>query len=988
MRILDQFFISADQMAPFLVGSYNSGLVILSLLVAIFSSGMALHTAHIARMADLRLHRQIAICTGAIALGGGIWTMHFIGMLAFELCTSVHYDPAITMLSVLPSVGASWVALQILSQARVQRSHLIVGGILVGLGIGTMHYSGMAAMRMAPMLRYEPFTFFLSIVLAVVLATVALWIRFRLHRTRLTLLQRVVISGIVLGLAISGMHYTGMAAARFIGQTTPPDDMIVFNSTFASMVLSTFTITVTVLATAANGLLRYRQLFLKMEESESHNRAIVDTAIDGIITINSHGTILDFNHSAERLFGWKAGEVLGRNVNMLMPEPDRSRHDSYLSNYLRSNDPKIIGVGRDVTGLRKDGSLMPMRLAVGKVRQPGDPLFVGFVTDMSRYNALTQSLRQSAEKAEQAAQAKSAFLANMSHEIRTPLNAIIGFSDLMLNDQLNAQQNKHLAIINQSARSLLALLNDILDTTKLERGSVELEQVDFSLIELCEQVMASLRLAADAKNLEFRLNYASNLHPFYKGDPLRIQQVLNNLIGNAIKFTQSGAVRVEVNPEPGRNAVSIRVTDTGIGMTPDQLRHVFTPFTQADVSISRRFGGTGLGVSIARQLVDLMGGTLEVQSTLGVGSVFEVRIPLEPGKEPSLNPDDPHLPQLPPLRILVADDVSLNQELLTLALEQHGHSVIATDNGHKVLELLSEEDFDVALLDVHMPELDGLETARRWREQERREARLPLPLIALTASVMESDRRAAQEAGMNGFATKPLDLPSLLQEIALVMGLSPTDSTEHNVEPQESSLIDWDMGLSLWGSEVRLRRALLSFLSDLHTRYPLDEIKQPSPNWEIVLGSLHGIRGTSGNLGLPQVSALSAELEDKIRHGQTRQMRGRIEQLQDMFSRIAHELSHHGAPTPYSNPQNIVVHTPDVALNYLHILHNSVLLNELDEPALQVVCQYLESTGQTDTLNNLNKTIDVFDFAQASIILSALIKDLNASLAKDTPRHE
>jgi HPt (histidine-containing phosphotransfer) domain-containing protein len=183
-----------------------------------------------------------------------------------------------------------------------------------------------------------------------------------------------------------------------------------------------------------------------------------------------------------------------------------------------------------------------------------------------------------------------------------------------------------------------------------------------------------------------------------------------------------------------------------------------------------------------------------------------------------------------------------------------------------------------------MPELDGLETARRWREQERREARLPLPLIALTASVMESDRRAAQEAGMNGFATKPLDLPSLLQEIALVMGLSPSDSTEHNVELQESSLIDWDMGLSLWGSEVRLRRALLSFLSDLHTRYPLDEIKQPSPNWEIVLGSLHGIRGTSGNLGLPQVSALSAELEDKIRHGQTRQMRGRIEQLQDMFS--------------------------------------------------------------------------------------------------------
>ncbi|MCH1880445.1 ATP-binding protein [Alcaligenes ammonioxydans] len=988
MRILDQFFISADPMAPLLVGSYNSGLVILSLLVAIFSSGMALHTAHIARMADLRLHRQIAICTGAIALGGGIWTMHFIGMLAFELCTSVHYDPAITMLSVLPSVGASWVALQILSQARVQRSHLIIGGVLVGLGIGTMHYSGMAAMRMAPLLRYEPVTFFLSIGVAVILATLALWIRFRLHRTRLTLLQRVVISGIVLGLAISGMHYTGMAAARFIGQTTPPDDLIIFNSTFASMVLSTFTITVTVLVAAANGLLRYRQLFLKMEESESHNRAIVDTAIDGIITISSNGTILDFNHSAERLFGWKAGEVLGRNVNMLMPEPDRSRHDSYLSNYLRSNDPKVIGVGRDVTGLRKDGSLMPMRLAVGRVRQPGDPIFVGFVTDMSRYNALTESLRQSAEKAEQAAQAKSSFLANMSHEIRTPLNAIIGFSDLMLNDALTAQQSKHLNIINQSARSLLALLNDILDTTKLERGSVELEQVDFSLIDLCQQVVASLRLAADAKNLEFLLSCAPELHPFYKGDPMRIQQVLNNLIGNAIKFTQSGAVRVEVNPEPGRNAVSIRVTDTGIGMSPEQLRHVFTPFTQADVSISRRFGGTGLGVSIARQLVDLMGGTLEVQSTLGVGSVFEVRIPLEPGNEPCLSPENQAVPHLPPLRILVADDINLNQELLTLTLEQHGHSVTATDSGHKVLELLDKEDFDVVLLDVHMPELDGLETARRWREQERREARLPLPLIALTASVMESDRHAAQEAGINGFATKPLDLPALMQEIARVMGLATTSSPDDSVEPQKSGLIDWGLGLSLWGSPVRLRRALLSFLSDLHTRYPLDEIKQASPNWEVVLGSLHGIRGTAGNLGLPQVSLLSAELEEKIRRGQTRQMRGRIEQLQDMFNRIAQELSHHGPPAPYTDSQAGVVHSPDVVLNYLHILHSSVQLNELDEPALQAICQYLESTGQSETLNNLNKTIDLFDFVQASSILTALITELNASLAKDPPRHE
>lgn len=988
MQIFDQFFIRADQTAPFLIGSYNTGLVFLSLLVAIFSSGMALQTAHIARMADLRLYRQIAICTGAVALGGGIWTMHFIGMLAFELCTSVHYDPTVTILSVVPSVAASWVALQILSQARVQRSHLIMGGVLVGLGIGAMHYSGMAAMRMAPVLRYEPVTFLVSILVAVVLAILALWIRFRLHRTGLTLLQRIVISGIVMGLAISGMHYTGMAAARFIGEATQPDSMIMFNSTFASLALSTFTVTVTVLVTAANGLLRYRQLFLKMEESESRNRAIVDTAVDGIITIDSRGTIQDFNTSAERLFGWKAGEVLGRNINILMPEPDRSRHDGYLSNYLRTNDPKIIGVGRDVTGLRKDGSLMPMRLAVGKVRQPGAPLFVGFVTDMSDYNAMAMSLRETAERAEQAAQAKTAFLANMSHEIRTPLNAIIGFTELLLRGQLSPQQHKHLSIVRNSARSLLGLLNDILDTTKLERGSVELEKINFSLSDLCSQVVASLRLAAEAKHLDFRLSYAPDLRDYYRGDPLRIQQVLNNLIGNAIKFTEKGSVRVEV--ESTRQGVILRITDTGIGMTPEQLQLAFAPFTQADVSISRRFGGTGLGVTIARQLIELMGGELDVSSTLGQGSVFQVTLPLETGVEPAEVITDDQIPHLPPLRILVADDVALNQELLTLALEQHSHTVTVAGDGNEALERLQQAHFDLALLDVHMPDMDGLETARRWRELERREGRKALPLIALTASVMESDRRAAREAGMNGFATKPLDLPRLFQEIALVLGLDPSQPYKQVPQPAEPDLINWEAGVRLWGSQDRLRRAILSFLSDLATRYPLSEASQEQPNWEIVLSSLHGIRGTAGNLGLNPVSHLAGELEDKIRRGETRHARDRIHRLQDLLNSVALELNLASAPASTCAPSASSASPvqPAQAQSLLHRLQGHLRRNELDEEAFQTICRYLEEQRQLTTLSSLNKAIDAFDFEQASTILDGLIAELNASLGTSTKKHD
>lgn len=692
-----------------------------------------------------------------------------------------------------------------------------------------------------------------------------------------------------------------MAAARFIGDASQPDSMIMLNSTFASLALSTFTVTVTVLVTAANGLLRYRQLFLKMEESESRIRAIVDTAVDGIITIDSKGTIQDFNTSAERLFGWKAGEVLGRNINILMPEPDRSRHDGYLANYLRTGDPKIIGVGRDVTGLRKDGSLMPMRLAVGKVLQPGEPLFVGFVSDMSDYKAMAMSLRETAERAEQAAQAKTAFLANMSHEIRTPLNAIIGFTELLLRGQLNPQQNKHLSIVRNSARSLLSLLNDILDTTKLERGSVELEKIDFSLKDLCSQVVASLRLAAEAKHLELLLNYAPELQDHYRGDPLRIQQVLNNLIGNAVKFTESGSVRVDV--ESGRNSVVMRVSDTGIGMTPEQLRHVFAPFAQADVSISRRFGGTGLGVTISRQLVELMGGELDVRSTPGQGSVFQVTVPLEPGAAPAEMPNDGKMPHLPPLRVLVADDV-------------------------------------------------------------------------------------AREAGMNGFATKPLDLSRLFQEIALVLGLDPSQPDKQVPRPADPQLIDWDAGVRLWGSHERLRRAILSFLSDLATRYPLSEASHEQPNWEIMLSSLHGIRGTAANLGLTPVAKLAGELEDKIRRGETRHTRDRIYRLQDLLNSVAMELNQDSRPATASEQPGAAALQPAQALAHMRRLQDSVSRSELDEEAFQAVCRHLEGQGQITTLSSLNKAIDAFDFEQANSILAGLIAELNATLASDKPRHE
>ncbi|VFR94797.1 diguanylate cyclase/phosphodiesterase (GGDEF & EAL domains) with PAS/PAC sensor(s) [plant metagenome] len=968
-------------------GTHNSWLVALSILVAIFSASMALQTTHIARASDLPLHRQIAIGTGSFALGGGIWTMHFIGMLSFELCTTVQYDPGLTLLSILPGWAASWVALQILARPRVSTPHLILGGVLVGAGIGTMHYSGMAAMQMAPQLRYDPIMFALSLVVAVGLAILSLWIRFRLLRTRLTQTQRLVVAGTVMGLAISGMHYTGMAAARVIGMSETPQIALVFNSTFVSVMLSTFTITLTVFVTAANGLLRYRQLYRKMEDSESRMRAVVETAVDGILTIDGRGIIQAFNPSAERLFGWHAREVIGRNIKMLMPEPDQSRHDSYLSNYLRSGEAKIIGSGREVTGLRKDGSLIPMRLAVGQVDLPGEALFVGFVSDITQRKELESSLRVTAARAEQAATAKSTFLATMSHEIRTPMNAIIGFTELLLKSEMNALQRSHLNTVRQSARSLLALLNDILDTTKLERGTFLLESLDFSLKAVAEQVIASLRLSAQARDLTLTLDYPADMPPFYKGDPLRLQQVLTNLLGNALKFTEQGQVTLRFAPLDGM--VHIQVSDTGIGMTSEQADRIFEPFVQADASISRRFGGTGLGTTIVRQLVELMGGSIRVESEIGLGSTFHVLLPLRLGAPPEPARADSDSMPLPPLSILAADDVPQNLELLTLILRDGGHRITMARDGNEALTRFGEQRYDVVLMDVHMPGTDGLDAARHIRQREQAQGLAPTPIIALTASVMDSDRRAARQAGMDGFAVKPVDAPRLIAEIARVLAgerLPAQGARNPSAQGQATrKAIDWPAGIALWGSAPRLARAIEGFLAQQPERHPLPKDTEISPDGAEALESLHGLRGAAGNLGMTVVADIAAQLELRIRGGQREDLGLHIEALRQALAEAgaALQASPALAEARQQPPPSPCVPRAEVRARVDELL-DCVNRGELNDAALEAVCEHLRASGEPALCHTLRDALDSFEFDDARKMLHTLQDRLDRD-DKDSP---
>ncbi|MDR9425933.1 MAG: MHYT domain-containing protein [Marinobacter sp.] len=856
MLSLNDFFVIGPTPDKLVTGQYDASMVILSLAIAIGASYMALVLAAAARRSSTRFMERLHLISGATSLGFGIWSMHFIGMLAFEMPTRIHYHPGMTLFSVLPSLLASWVTLSLLARNQLNATRLIGGGITVGAGIGAMHYLGMAAMQIGPALRYDPGLFILSILVAMVMGTLALWISFGLrHQDRLRGYKRRLLAGTVMGLAIASMHYTGMEAARFIGEPDPDFTPGSNRHIFLALAIAFVTVSLSLLAAGVNAVARYRALMRRSQEYASELQTIVDAAVDGIVKISERGIILSFNNSAEGIFGYDAEEVLGKNVKMLMPNPHRDAHDDYLKHYLKTGERKIIGTGREVWALHKSGRQFPIRLAIGESRLGGTSTFVGFITDISQRHRMETDLLRAKEEAEQATEAKSAFLANMSHEIRTPMNAIIGFTDLALDSPLSEAQAKHLGIVKNSARSLLALLNDILDTAKLDGGHTELEERDFSLHAVCEQIVASQSLQATRKNLYLKLDYQAG--DYFRGDPLRIQQVVLNLVSNAVKFTREGGVTLQVQ-QPAPTKIIILVKDTGIGIPPDRIDKIFEPFTQADSSTTRRFGGTGLGTTIARQLTELMGGQITASSSPGQGSTFRVSLPLQPGEAVDDNQQAEQEIELPPMSILIADDMEQNLELLRALLGKRGHKVITASNGKEALAKFSEHRFDIVLMDVQMPELNGHEATKAIRQLEEQRQQAPTPVIALTASVLEEDRREALEAKMDGFAIKPINLPELSTEIARLTGLENPKRVSRPLRKTDipsDDVLDTRLVAQLWPNPDAYHRAAEQFLQ-APANQPGTLKHQPNP-----AAAVHRMRGIAGNLGFRQLTATLTELE-------------------------------------------------------------------------------------------------------------------------------
>lgn len=499
--------------------------------------------------------------------------------------------------------------------------------------------------------------------------------------------------------------------------------------------------------------------------------AMLRISPEAIVVTCRRGRILQFSAGAEVMFGYPADEAIGQTVEFLMPERFRSGHSSHAQRFLEGGRPSLRMHERSIIyGLRRCGEEFPAEASLAKLETADGVAFTTIIRDLSEWRASEARLNEARERAEKASLAKSVFLANMSHEIRTPLNGILGVTSALAKTSLDAKQRSMVQLVETSGRALEGLLSDILDLAKIDSGRMTVRSDMFALKTVVEDVCSLFFASASQKGLQLRLTIQEDLDGQFLGDDLRIRQILSNLVSNAIKFTAEGKVDISVSRPSGVDGddrVRFVVEDTGIGFAPELAARLFDRFEQADGSITRRFGGTGLGLAISKSLVEMMGGSISAVSTPGQGSMFVFEVVL-PGA--AADPEHRNLSGAPSaiemagsLRVLLAEDHPINQMTVRMILDDLPVELICVDNGAEAVSLLAEQTFDLVLMDVQMPVMDGLTAIRRIREREAEEGRARTPICTLTANVFPEHHAEAMAAGSDYFLPKPISAPLLIE---------------------------------------------------------------------------------------------------------------------------------------------------------------------------------------------------------------------------------
>ena len=708
-------------------GYYDPLLVALSIVVAVFGGYVALDLASHAR--EARRRPGVWLGGSAVAMGAGIWSMHFIGMLAFRTPMPVTYDIGLTALSFLLAVAVSGAGLFAVARNIPRRLTLPIAGTLTGLGIVSMHYVGMAGMRMPASLAYDTVLVGASVAIAVAASTAALWLAFRTASP----LQRFA-SALVMGLAVVSMHYTGMAAATFLEphpHTAVPADGA-FGGPFGGMVLSTPLLavgtgaaTILLLSLAlASALLDRRRAAERSELQEARYRSIVDTAVDPIVVIDDQGTIHSFNRAAEATFGYAAEEAVGANVRLLMPEPHRTAHDGYLARHRETGERRIIGIGREVEGRRKDGSTFPLELSVAEWRAGGRRFFTGIMRDITARKAAEDALRRAKEEAERAREealaakdraeradmTKTKFLAAASHDLRQPIQSLFFFAHA-LSDKLNGHPaSPLLASMSESLNGLRTLLDSLLDVSKLDAGVVSPSVTEFALGPLLERLAGEYAPRAAEAGLTLR---HVPTRRWTRSDPALLERVLRNLIENAIRYTERG--RILIGCRPSGPDLRIEVLDTGIGIPEDQREEIFKEFTQLANPERDRRKGLGLGLAIVRRLAGLLGHTVTLRSTAGQGSRFSLAVPMVAARAAPKTCRPATQPASGKGLVVVVEDDAIILLSVRALLEEWGYEVVAAMSSDEAISTLTSlgQRPDLILADYRLREgRTGLQAIR------------------------------------------------------------------------------------------------------------------------------------------------------------------------------------------------------------------------------------------------------------------------------------
>jgi PAS domain S-box-containing protein len=517
---------------------------------------------------------------------------------------------------------------------------------------------------------------------------------------------------------------------------------------------------------------------MALRNSEERTRLIVDTARDAFVGMDSSGLITDWNRQAELTFGWSREEAIGQPLgDIIVPPQFRDAHSRGLAAFLENQQGPVLNTRIEITALDRQGREFPIELTITPIRLDGNWLFAAFIHDISGRRQAAVELQQAKEAAEAASRAKSDFLANMSHEIRTPMNAIIGMTELVLDSELPAEQREFLSMVKESADSLLVVLNDILDFSKIEAGRLDLDRISFHLRDSLGDMLHTLALRAEQRGLELACRIGTAVPDRLCGDPGRLRQILVNLIGNAIKFTEHGEIVIDVEPERSDNRdvwLHFRVRDTGVGIPPEKHSLIFHAFSQADSSTTRKYGGTGLGLTISAQLVALMGGRIWVESVVGEGSTFHftARFELQADDELTHAAEPPDLHELP---VLIVDDNATNRRILVEVMTNWHLRPTAVEGGEAALVALREArragaTFSLVLLDAMMPGMDGFQLAERIIAEF---DGATTTLMMLSSAAQGADSARCRQLGIAAYLTKPVKQSDLLDAIMTALARRP-----------------------------------------------------------------------------------------------------------------------------------------------------------------------------------------------------------------------